>query len=133
MKDYEALIAKWGTPEDPVQWGELLWRNRCSTCHTVDGKLSTGPSWFELWGKTESFTNAPDQVVDENYIRESILFPGAKIVKSFKNQMTPPVLSEEQINAIIMFMKSPKVAGKNAPAGEAGAGEPKPTEGEAKK
>ncbi len=118
-EDYDRIIAKWGTPEDPVQWGKLLWTNRCRTCHTTDGKPNTGPTWQGLFGKTEHFTDGSSQQVDEDYIRQSILFPGNKIVQGFKNQMQSfqGQLSEEQINAIIQFIKSPEVSGQAAPPG----------------
>jgi cytochrome c oxidase subunit 2 len=123
-EQYQQVIGEWGQPENPVDWGRLLWTNKCSTCHSIDGKFGTGPTWHELWGKTEKFSNSTEtRVVDETYVRESIITPGYLITEGFKNQMTPfTSLSEEQINAIIQFMKSPEVAGKNAPA-------PAPTEG----
>lgn len=135
VDQYEAVIAKWGQPEDPVKWGELLWTNRCRTCHTIDGKPNTGPTWHKLWGKTETFTDGSTAVVDENYVRTSILYPGNKIVAGFKNQMQSfrGQLSEEQINAIILFMKSPAVSGQAAPAEEPGAPAEKPSGGDAKK
>ena len=57
---------------------------------------------------------------DENYIRESILDPGAKVVKGFKPIMPTfqGLVSEEQLNALVAYVKSqsqPGAAGTKAP------------------
>ena len=45
---------------------------------------------------------------DENYIRESILTPSAKIVSGFKPIMPvfQGLVSEEQLNALVAYVKS---------------------------
>ena len=45
---------------------------------------------------------------DENYVRESILNPGAKIVAGFKPIMPTfqGLISEEQLNALVAYVKS---------------------------
>ena len=49
-------------------------------------------------------------MVDDNYIRESILEPEAKIVKGYKPVMPTfkGMLSDEDITALIEFIKSLK-------------------------
>jgi cytochrome c oxidase subunit 2 len=96
------------TPEDPWEWGQLLYKTRCASCHTLDGTTNIGPSWKGVWGRTEELEGGGSVVVDENYIRESIYEPAAKIVKGFKNQMNSfqGQLNDDELNAIITFMKS---------------------------
>jgi cytochrome c oxidase subunit II len=85
--------------------------SRCSSCHSLDGKRGTGPSWREthsLWGKERVFTDGSKAVVDENYIRESMLNPGAHIVVDFTNAM-PTVkgqLDDRQIFAMILAIRN---------------------------
>ena len=45
---------------------------------------------------------------DENYIRESILEPGAKLVKGFKPIMPTfqGQISDEQLNSLVAYVKS---------------------------
>ena len=45
---------------------------------------------------------------DENYVRESNLTPGAKVVSGFKPIMAvfQGLVSEEQLNALVAFVKS---------------------------
>ncbi len=47
-------------------------------------------------------------IADENYVRESILNPSAKIVSGFKPIMPvfQGLVSEEQLNALIAYIKS---------------------------
>jgi cytochrome c oxidase subunit 2 len=46
--------------------------------------------------------------VDENYIRESILYPGEKIAEGYQNVMTPYEgrISDEEITNIIEYLKT---------------------------
>ena len=93
----------------PAQWGEQLYsQNGCKTCHNVDGftKLPA-PNFKGLWNRQERFTDGSAVTVDENYIRESILQPQAKIVAGYQNILMPPYrLPEKQLDAIIAYIKS---------------------------
>ena len=67
-----------------------------------------GPSFQNLYGRKEQMTSGDAVTADENYIRESILYPKAKVVAgyapvmpSFKGQ-----LSDDDIYSIIEWMKS---------------------------
>ena len=95
----------------PLQLGQKLFVSKaCNTCHTTDGSPKIGPSFKGIYGHTTALESGGSVKVDDNYIRESILEPQAKIVKSY-----PPVmptfkgqLSEQEINALIEFIKSLK-------------------------
>lgn len=93
----------------PAEIGALVYTLKgCNACHTVDGSVSTGPTWKGIWGQTHRFTDGTSGVVDENYVRESILTPSAKIVAGFPNQMQSyqGQISEEEIEGIIAYLKS---------------------------
>ena len=95
----------------PAQAGEKLYqRYGCITCHSIDGTKITGPSFKGIWGTTAEFSNAPSQTVDENYLRESVLEPSAKIVKGYQDQMPTfkGIIKDEEISAIIAYIKSLK-------------------------
>ncbi|MDR8393211.1 cytochrome c oxidase subunit II [Aliifodinibius sp. S!AR15-10] len=100
-------------PDDltPAEWGEqLVQENACNTCHSTDGTELTGPTWQGKFGSEEPLSDGSTVTVDENYLRESILQPGAHIVQGYDNVMPPyqGVLSDEQINAIIEYIKTLK-------------------------
>ena len=76
----------------------------CITCHGT-GK---GPSLNGIYGKPVKLTNGATVVADDAYLRESVLYPSAKIVEgyrpimpTFKGQVT-----EEQLLQLIAYIKS---------------------------
>jgi cytochrome c oxidase subunit 2 len=93
----------------PARAGEELFARRgCAQCHSVDGRAGTGPTVKGIWGETHRFTDGSTAVVDENYVRESILEPGVRVREGFTNQMPTfkGVLNDEQIGFIIEYIKS---------------------------
>ena len=67
-----------------------------------------GPSLKGVFGTMQS-TNKGDTMADENYIRESILRPQAKIVTGYENASMPPfVFKEAQLDAIIAYLRTVK-------------------------
>lgn len=90
-----------------IDQGRQLAQNRgCVACHSVDGSKSLGPGWQNLYGKTETLTDGSTVVVDDDYIAESILNPGAKIVQGYPPVMAPYEFSSEQLAAVIAYTKS---------------------------
>jgi len=89
----------------------------CATCHRSDTQ-GRGPNLIGLFGKPVQLEDGRAVTADENYIRESILNPSAKIVSGFKPIMPvfQGLVSEEQLNALIAYIKSLN----QPPAGAAG-------------
>jgi cytochrome c oxidase subunit II len=79
----------------------------CITCHRPDTQ-GRGPNLVGLFGKPVQLEDGRTVIADENYIRESILNPSAKIVSGFKPIMPvfQGLVSEEQLNALIAYIKS---------------------------
>src|SRR5690349_3772863 len=91
----------------PVEKGAKLYRTQgCSQCHSLDGTRLVGPSWKDIWGRTENIAGGPPIKVDAAYVKESILTPQAKIVDTYPASMPPFVLKDADIDALIAFMKS---------------------------
>ena len=86
-------------------------RYACNTCHSIDGTQETGPSFKGLWG-TEVIHEVNDPgTLDENYIRESILYPQKNIVKGFPNGNMPTfkgLIRDREIEGIIEYIKELK-------------------------
>jgi cytochrome c oxidase subunit II len=84
----------------------------CATCHRTDTQ-GRGPNLMGVFGKPVLLEDGRTVTADENYIRESILDPGAKVVKGFKPVMPTfqGLISEEQLNALIAYVKSLSSAG----------------------
>lgn len=110
----------------PQLMGQRLYaRKGCSTCHSVTGVDNTstgGPAWNNVFGRTETFQDGGSQVVDENYIRESVLNPQKHIVKGYQNIMPKIAIKDREIDMIIAYIKSLSAAGGGKPAPPAAAG-----------
>jgi cytochrome c oxidase subunit 2 len=66
-----------------------------------------GPTWQGLYGKTELLEGSQTVVVSEEYLSQSIANPNAKVVEGFLTNIMPVIdLTEEEINAIIAYIKS---------------------------
>lgn len=104
-------LKKKGEEKDLAGIGKNVYETKqCMACHSIDGKPSVGPSLFGIFGKEESLEGGATVTVDENYIRESLLNPMAKVVKGFPPAMPSMQgqLSEEEIQAVIEFIKTLK-------------------------
>lgn len=92
----------------------LIRRNGCIACHSLDGSTIVGPSFKGIFGEeTTVKVNGEDQqiVVNEDYIRESVLTPNAKVVKGYRSglmQSYRGIVTEEEIGQIIEYIKSLK-------------------------
>ncbi|MGE4159900.1 MAG: cytochrome c oxidase subunit II [Planctomycetota bacterium] len=110
-EDFKAYLVQASKPSDPTD-PEFVKRTvqQCMACHSTDGSVVVGPSFKGVWGKTESLEGGGSVVVDENYVRESLMEPNTKIVKGFKPGMVSykGVLTEEEILAVIHFIKGLK-------------------------
>jgi cytochrome c oxidase subunit 2 len=97
--------------------GESLFqRYGCNTCHR--GETTTqGPALAGLFGKTVKLQAGDTVTADEDYIRESILEPRAKIIAGYQPIMPTfkGLVSEEAILHIIAYIKSLDSAERKPP------------------
>jgi len=94
-----------------VDLGRKLFDDKgCLACHTVgkEDKESggIGPGLWGEWGETEKTADGKTVTFDENYVRESIVKPGAKIVAGYDDVMPPIPLEEREMLAIIAYLQS---------------------------
>lgn len=109
--EYEAYLAECTKVDMTAEGGQKVYEKKgCATCHSVDGSAKVGPSFKGLWGNPRSFTAGAGQTADENYIKESILEPQAKIVAGFPPSMPTykGQISDDEITALIEYLKTLK-------------------------
>lgn len=90
---------------------KLYTDSACNACHSIDGNELVGPSFKGLYGKENHEMNDGTAVkVDEEYIRDSILYPSKMIVNNYYNIMPSYErhLSEDEISSLILFIKEQK-------------------------
>jgi cytochrome c oxidase subunit 2 len=115
---------------DPITIGSKLYMAKgCNACHSVDGGKNVGPSWKDLYGEEQEFADGTKVIADDNYLRESILVPAAKIVKGYPNQMPSyqGQLSDKELSSIIAYIQS---LSAHAPAPAAAPADGQPTDGQ---
>lgn len=120
QKDYEDWLRGGGEDSMGVQGMKLFRHFECIACHRADSG-ARGPDLAGLYGKNVNLSDGRTVTADENYIRESIIDPKAKIVAgfqpimpTFKGQMT-----EEELAQLVSYIESmnelPQNVNPNAP------------------
>jgi cytochrome c oxidase subunit 2 len=103
--------------------GERLYKTSgCAQCHSVDGSPGQGPTWLGLYKSDHSFSVAPegyalraddDDAKWDAYLRESILDPGAKVLRGYQNvmpsysaQLSGTAHKDKRLAAIVEYIES---------------------------
>jgi cytochrome c oxidase subunit 2 len=116
---YQDWLAGGGSEGTMAERGARLFQDlACNTCHLDTGQ-GRGPSLNNIIGTTVEFADGGTAVVDEAYLRESILNSQARVVRGFTPLMPTfqGLISEEGLAALIEHIKSlSPQAGASAPA-----------------
>jgi cytochrome c oxidase subunit 2 len=86
---------------------ELFIAKACNTCHRPDSS-ARAPILNGIFGKEVALLGGKTTIADEEYVRESILTPAAKIVSGYQPIMPTfkGQLSEEEIIQLIKYIRS---------------------------
>ena len=123
LEDFKKWQAKWefeqksgtklGSEENNLpadKKGEKVFvATGCQSCHTVTGTPLVGPTLKGVFGHEVELEDGSKVMADENYIRESILNPNAKVVKGFPKGVMSTykgLLSDDEINSLVAYIKS---------------------------
>jgi cytochrome c oxidase subunit 2 len=105
---YQAWLNSEGATGNLASDGQQLFQQLgCGTCHRSDTQ-GRGPNLAGLFGTKVMLDDGRTVTADENYLRESILNPGAKVVAGFKPIMPSfqGQVSEESLMALVAYIKS---------------------------
>jgi cytochrome c oxidase subunit 2 len=97
--------------EPLAERGERIMRKAgCFNCHAVEGPEKIGPDLKGVYGRKVALEGGRTVVADEEYLRESIVDPGAKIVKGHPNVMPTfkTTLSPGDVDAVVAYLKTLK-------------------------
>jgi cytochrome c oxidase subunit 2 len=94
--------------EGALPGDKLFAMKGCAGCHSIDGTKGVGPSLKGVYGKMENLEGGEQVKADENYLRESILVPAAKIVAGYPPAMPSfqGQLSDEEVGNLIDYIKT---------------------------
>lgn len=123
-QDYEAWLAGGPAGKSMVASGAELFQSLgCVTCHRAGNAgdtaaLARGPALEELYGSQVTLVDGRTVIADDDYLRESILTPTAKLVAGWDPVMPTfqGQVSEEQLSQLIAYVRSLGSTG-SAPSG----------------
>jgi cytochrome c oxidase subunit II len=106
-----------------VEYGKkIAMAQGCLKCHSVTGEPHIGPTWLDLYRRTETLETGEKIVADEAYLTDSMIDPRAKIVKGYKPVMPTfkGRLAAPEAAALVEFIKSLRSTSlENVPSKEA--------------
>ena len=106
--DYQAWLSGGPATASPVAAGQKLFSDlACNSCHQ-QGPQARGPALEGLFGKTIELQGGGTALVDEAFIRESIVNPQAKVAAGFLPIMPTfqGLVTEEQLLQLIAYVRS---------------------------
>jgi cytochrome c oxidase subunit 2 len=107
--DYQDWLSGNANQVSPVEAGRELYTNLgCATCHGANSEGGRCPPLVGLFGKQVALTGGTSVTANEEYIRESILNPAAKVVAGYPLIMPTyqGQLTEEQLLQLVTYVKS---------------------------
>ncbi len=128
---YEAWLSGDASGGSMAARGEKLFNQLgCVTCHLPDG-AGRCPSLVNVYGKSVKLITGEEVVANDEYIRESVLRPNAKIVDAYQPIMPTyqGQVSEEGVLQLIAYVKSissQATEGSAAPGATGGTGQTQP-------
>jgi cytochrome c oxidase subunit 2 len=114
--EYQTWLSGGAVEGSLASTGEKLFADlACNTCHRPNSQ-GRGPVLENLFSNPVQLHDGTVVNADENYLRESILQPAAKITAGFQPVMPAfqGLVSEEQLLALIEYIKSLSTQQENA-------------------
>ncbi len=107
--DYENWLSGGGKNGTMTEFGERLFTQfGCASCHVM-GAQGRCPTLQYVYGHPVELEVGGTVMADDNYIRESILNPNAKIVRGYHPDIMPVFqgqVTEEQLMQLLAYIKS---------------------------
>jgi cytochrome c oxidase subunit 2 len=109
--DYDAWLGAGSGEGSMAEQGQALFNQLgCGTCHASEINKQTGrcPNLNGLFGTTVELKDGSKVRADEAYIRESVLYPQAKIVAGFDDIMPTfkGLITEDGMLKVVEYIKS---------------------------
>ncbi|MEL7061957.1 MAG: cytochrome c oxidase subunit II [Acidobacteriota bacterium] len=107
--EYEEWIGAGIVGATPVASGQDLFRQyACNTCHAMVDDSGRGPSIRSIGAAEVQLADGSTVLRDDNYLRESILEPSARLVAGYQNLMPTyqGQIDEQGVANLIAYIKS---------------------------
>ncbi|MGY6501879.1 MAG: c-type cytochrome [Acidimicrobiales bacterium] len=95
-----------GDADAQVQRGEALARDLgCMACHSTGTADGLGPGWGGIWDTERELVDGSTVVVDEEYLRRSVVDPSADIVAGYRQMMPTIAMSDAELDDIVAYLR----------------------------
>src|SRR5688572_20397169 len=109
QRDFDNWLEGNISGQTPVEQGRDLFENKlgCASCH-AGGPQQRGAKLENIYGKEIRLVGGSTVTVDDEYIKNSILNPGAQVVEGFQPIMPTfkGQVTEEQLLSLVTYIKS---------------------------
>lgn len=108
-REYQAWLSNLSAEGTSSESSDGLFGHyRCNTCHMRGGQPGRGPPLENLFGSEVLLASGQKVTADENYLRESILRPAAKVVAGYQPIMPAyeGQISEEGVLQLLAQIKA---------------------------
>ena len=92
----------------PAAGKDLLHKYGCTACHSLDGTPAPGPTFKGLYGSQRTLADGKTITATDDYLKESIEKPDAKIVKGFDPVMPTMTIPPADLHAIVEYLETIK-------------------------
>jgi cytochrome c oxidase subunit 2 len=96
-----------------AQGRQLYVTQGCQGCHTLNGNLSTGPSWKGLYGRRVRLASGRTVIATAAYLKEHILDPNALTVSGYPGDVMAEAIQGDDlgrkpayVRALVAFIES---------------------------
>lgn len=93
-------------PPAAAEGRDVARSNGCAACHGSNGEGVVGPPFVGLFGSEVAFQNHEPVIADREYIVESIVDPGAKLVEGYNLPMPRTELSDGEIDDVVAYIEA---------------------------
>jgi cytochrome c oxidase subunit 2 len=109
----QAVATTEALDQGKVGFGKQLYGQKgCVSCHGPDGGGGIGPVLKDFYGSTQTLTAGNKIRVDDIYLAKAVREPSAFVIQGYEDKVMAPVrLTEEELEALVEYMKSLSSAG----------------------
>lgn len=87
--------------------GRGVFRSKgCAACHGANGDGGVGPTFVGLFGSEVQIQGQDPVIADREYLVESIVDPGAKLVEGYNLLMPRTELTDAEIDAVVAYIEA---------------------------
>lgn len=109
-----ALIAGCGANDEAatdltpaaLEGRDVMRSKGCAACHGSNGGGGVGPTFAGLYRSEVQLQGGETVIADGDYLVESIVDPGAKLVEGYSLPMPRTELTQAEIDAVITYIQA---------------------------